>query len=134
MIDAPVQLPSAEKLIAAFVMLRDKRAEIKRAFEVQDDAIKATQEKVERALSMHMEQAGTTQLSGAQGTAYREVQRKFSCADWSTFWPWIKENDRFDMMQKRVGEKAVAEYLEETGELPPAINVFQEYKITIRRK
>lgn len=127
-------LPSAERLIQAFVKVRDMRAEAKRAFEAADDELKTKQLKIKQAITAQMELVGSNQLSCDSGTAYRQISRKFSCADWGTFWPWIKDNDRFDMMQKRVGEKAIADYLEENGELPPAINMFQEYDISVRRK
>jgi hypothetical protein len=57
----------------------------------------------------------------------------YSAADWPEIWAFIKANDRFDMLQKRLGEKALTDFLEESGTLPPGINMHQEYEIVIRR-
>jgi hypothetical protein len=123
----------ADKVIAAFVMLRDKRSELKQEFEKVDKELEEKQQKCKIFLMRAMQAIGTTQLKGGDGTAYMEDEVKFSAADWPVIWAWIKEHNRFDMLEKRLGAKALKEFLDETGELPPAINMFAEKKITIRR-
>ena len=47
-------------------------------------------------------------------------KRRFGCADWSLFYPWVVANDRPDLFQKRLLDSAMEQLLEETGSLPPA--------------
>lgn len=123
----------ATKVIAAFVALRDKRSELKAAYDAEDKVLLEKQDKCKVFLMRAMMEVGTTQLKGEEGTAYIEADTKFSAADWPTFWAWVQQNSRFDMLEKRLGAKALRDYLDETGELPPAINMFAENKIVIRR-
>jgi len=126
---------SATEIIRMFVKIRDKRSDIKQAYEVEDGKLKEAQRILKAALLKKMSEVGTEQLKGADGVgiAYRQLKRLFSCPDWPTLWGFIKENDRFDMLQKRIGEKAVGDFLDETGELPPGVTVAQEYDVVIRR-
>lgn len=125
---------SAEQVIAAFVKLRDLRSTLKADYEAEDAILKGKQEKLQKWLLKQMSDLGMTQIGATGGTAYRELDTKFSASDWTLVWQYIKENDRFDLLQKRLGEGALKEILNETGELPPGISMFQEYKVNIRRK
>jgi hypothetical protein len=50
------------------------------------------------------------------------------------FYVWIKDNDAFDALERRVKKSFIATYMEDNkGELPPGISVMQEYTVTIRR-
>jgi len=44
----------AEKMVKVFVKMRDKRAELKRAWEAEDADIRAKQEKIEAVLLDHL--------------------------------------------------------------------------------
>lgn len=124
---------NASKIIQAFVQLRDKRAEMRHAWEEEDKKLEEKQDKCKAWLAKTMADVGTDQLKGADGTAFRQVKSRFNGKDWPSIWNFIKENDRFDMLQKRLGETALKNYLEETGTLPPGVDVFQEYEIVVRR-
>ena len=59
---------------------------------------------------------------------------KPSCEDWNGFYTWIAENEAFDALERRVKKSFITTYMEDNkGELPPGINVTQEYTVTIRR-
>jgi hypothetical protein len=124
---------TVDRMIQAFVILRDKRSILKQNYEAEDAALKEKQQTVKTWLARQMETLNSDQLAARGiGIAYRSIKKHFNGSDWPNFWAFIKENDRFDMMQKRVGEKAVSEYLDETGELPPGISMMQEYEINVR--
>jgi hypothetical protein len=125
-------IPS-DKVIAAFIMLRDQRSELKRQFEAADDELKEKQRKCQVYLLQQMESVGSNQLKGEQGIAFRQINQKFSLSDWPAYWQYCVDNGRSDMVQKRIGEKAVKDLLEESGALPPGVSVYQEYEVVVRR-
>lgn len=130
----PAPDTQTEAIIRAYVMIRDQRAELAEQYKANDAALKEKMNKLGIALAGIMQSVNVDQLScRGIGTAYREVDDKFSAGDWPTVWTFIKENDRFDMLQKRLGEGAIKQYWEETGELPPGVNVHREYVIKVRR-
>lgn len=125
---------TVDKLTEAYIKLRDKKAEISAEYKAKLDEIENKKEKIEAHLLKLMEQTGTSQLGSPHGTAYREVKLRASGQDWAVTYEWIKENDRFDLLEKRISSSVVKAVMEETGEPPPGINIFQEYTLVIRRK
>jgi hypothetical protein len=126
---------TADKVIAAYVTLRDQRSALKQDYEEADQVLKDKMRKLEIWLKQQMELVGSDQLAAHNvGTAYREIERKYSASDWTLVWGYMKEHDRFDLLQKRLGEGTLNEILKETGELPPGVRVHSEYVIKVRRK
>ena len=124
---------NVDTVTAAYVKLRDQRSELKKAYEQEDEILKGKMERLETWLMETMQKSGAKQLGSEHGTAYLQTQYKASCSDWSTFWQFIADNGRFDMLEKRVSSKTVNEYIEETGEAPPGVNVSSELKVVVRR-
>lgn len=122
-----------ETAMQRYIDLRDKRSALKKAFEEKDDALKAFQDKIEAWLLKKMQELGSDTIKNDAGTAYITVKSRFSCADWPGLWQWLQENKRVDMLEKRISSKAVQEFEEENGALPPFLNVSKEREVSIRR-
>jgi hypothetical protein len=106
---------------------------LKKAYDEEDTVLKGQMEKLETWLMTQMQNTGATQLGSAHGTAYQQTVFKGNCSDWPSFWNWLAENGRFDMMEKRVSVKTIQEYYQESGEMPPGINVNPELRVIIRK-
>lgn len=124
---------NVDTVIAAVIKMRDMRADLKKQFTAKDDLLKQKMEKLENYLAQVMQDTNSTQLGSAHGTAYTQTDMKASCSDWPSFWAFVQETGRFDMLEKRIGGATVKHYYEETGDLPPGINVSQEKKVVVRR-
>jgi hypothetical protein len=124
---------TADKVTEAYVALRDRRSELKRAFEAEDAILKEKQNKLEVWLMTRLRELGAESLKTANGTAYITTRDRASCADWGTLWAWMAEHGRVDMLEKRVSTGPVVEYLNEFGELPPGISINREQTIVVRR-
>lgn len=125
---------NVDTVIEGYVKLRDKRAQLKKEFTVKDEELKAKMEKIESFLLVKMQSSGATQLGSSHGTAYQQTKLKGSCSDWGTYWGWLAEHpDHLDMLEKRISIKSLQTYYEDTGELPPGVNIAQELKVVVRR-
>lgn len=125
---------NAERVVQAYLKLREMRSELKRAFDAKDSVLTEQMDKLSGFLAQQLADTGATQLGTTHGTAYRQLKVKPSCGDWGSFWAWAAENHRFDMLEKRLSAKTVKEYFEETSELPPGVNIVQEYDIVVRKR
>lgn len=135
MTDQAVASPvDAERVIKAYLALREKRSELKRKYETIDDGLKEKMDKLTGWLAQTMQTTGLTQVGTGDATAYRQLKVKPSCADWGVFWPWAAENGRLDMLEKRLSANTIKTYYEETSELPPGVNIIQEYEVVVRKK
>jgi hypothetical protein len=89
------------------------------------EAVKARETEIYNSILADLNESTDT---GAAGKFYR-VQRVEktvqNVADWPSFWAFIRENNAFEMLQKRLSDKAVAEWAESKDALPPGINQAQ---------
>ena len=123
-----------EQVMTAYVKLRDKRSALKKKWEEMDEVIKADMEKMEAWLLKKLGEAGTDTFKNPAGTAYISETVRAGCADWTLFWKWCADNQRVDMLEKRVASKAIQEYMEERGgELPPGITITVYRDVIVRR-
>ena len=124
---------NVDTVVQAYIKLRDQRGVLKKAYDDEDALLKTKLEKLETWLMTQMQTTGSTQLGSPHGTAYQQTVFKGNCSDWPSFWNWLGQNGRFDMMEKRVSVKSIQEYYTESGEMPPGINVSPELRVIIRK-
>lgn len=119
------------KLVEVYRKIRDvrkaKAAEHKRI----DTELKEKQSLITANI---LEFFNTTKQQNAKtpfGTAYKKLKTQASCSDWITFYAWIRKNDAFHFLHKRVTEKEVAKYRTVHKELPPGVRVNEQWVIGI---
>lgn len=115
-------------LIDAVYALRAKRLEMARAV----DAIKAEEESRKYQLLELLEKYGLAKASGELATVGRVHKIEPLVANWEEVWDYIKENDRFDLMQRRLSAPAWRE-LEEGGTLVPGTVRQDVYDISLTK-
>jgi hypothetical protein len=138
MATAPAPPPTAvldvNAVTAAYIKIRDARTDAKRVFEAEDDRLKAAQERLESVLLSHLNIHGMETVRTEAGTFYKQEEIKPSCADWTAYYAWIKENDAFDGLEKRVGKTFIKDFMEaHDGMLPPGVSVHRESVVRVRR-
>lgn len=125
----------AEKLVKAYIRIRDARAEAKKAFENQDAELEEKQDKIEAALLGMCNETGTKALSTAVGTASKVVKTRYWASDWEKMHAFVKDHDAMHLLEKRIAQTAMKEFLEANPEsMPEGLNVDSKYSIVVRRK
>lgn len=74
--------------------------------------------------------------TGAAGLRYRAqlvMKRTFKANDWDVLRSWIRKNDRFDMLQKKLSEKAVAEFFEAEGRVVPGVEAIDVPSLSVTK-
>ena len=121
-------------MVKAYIKIRDKRAEIKKAFEEQDKALKEKLELIEGEMLRHMQETGIESIKTAAGTFYKQEDITPTGSDWDAFYTWVKTNDAFDALERRIKKGFIKEYMEtHEGGIPPGVSVYREYVVRVRR-
>ena len=129
MTDIPV-----DRLVAAYIKMRDKRSELLRAYEEEDEAIKAQMEMVEGKLLDLCKTIGADSLKTQHGTIIRSVKTRYWTSDWEAMHKFILEHKMPDLLEKRVSQTNMKQLLEENPDLmPKGMNIDSRYAVTIRR-
>lgn len=119
----------ANKLIDTYVKLRDKKKSMQDDFKAQLEPVEEGLMKVESKLMQMMQDVGVDKLAGAAGTAFVKVNVSMTVADWDEVIGYVKENDAYDLLEKRVSKTAA----QERGDVP-GLAISQTRVVQIRRK
>jgi hypothetical protein len=124
-----------DKVAATYVKIRDKRSEIKKAYEDEDLKLKVQLDAIESFFLETLQALGVESARTKHGTVIKSLAIKPSCEDWSALYAWIAENDAFDALEKRVKRSFIVDYMaDNSDELPPGITVLKEWTVSVRRK
>lgn len=124
-----------ERLVKAYIKMRDARAALSAEFEKKDEEIKEQMRMVEGHLLEVCKKAGadSVKIHGV-GTIIRGVKTQYWTSDWEAMYNFIKENDAVELLERRIAQKAMGEFLQANPDkLPKGMNVDSKFTITVRR-
>lgn len=122
------------RLAAAYIKIRDARSVELKKFEAIDNKMKEQQGVLEAHMLKFLNEAKINSLQTDFGTIIRQQDIQPSAADWELVYDWIKKNDAFDMLERRIKKTFVTEYMEtHQGDMPPGVNVHRKFVIRVRR-
>ena len=125
---------TADKLVKVYIKMRDKRAEIKASFEAEDAVIREQMDLVESSLLEICKTAGADSIKTKNGTAYRSVHTRYWPSDWDAMYKFIKEHAAPDLLERRVSQRNMKDFLEHNPDtMPVGLNIDRKYTVNIRR-
>ena len=125
---------SADKLVAAYIKMRDRRAELLREYEDADGGVKSQMELVEAKLLELCKTVGADSLKTKHGTVIRGVKTRYWTSDWASMHKFILEHQMPDLLEKRISQSTLKQLLDENPDMmPPGVNVDSKYSVTVRR-
>jgi len=122
-----------DEVVATYIKLRNKKDAIEAETK---DRIKGIKEKLEQIEAWVKEQAdiqGVTSFKTKHGTAFLTTTDYANVADWDSVLEFIRENEAFDMLEKRISKIAVRGYIEANKEVPPGVNYGTKLEVNIRK-
>lgn len=122
-----------EQLVEKYVKLRDKKAEMKAAYEKEVAGIETLLERVEGKILEYLNESGIESIRTKAGTAFKATKSSATVADWDSFFAFVMETENYQMLEHRASKTAVVEYKEENGDLPPGLNWSEMVSVQIRR-
>lgn len=125
--------PTVDQVIAAYLKLRDKKDSAEAAVKEQVKEIKAKMEKLEVWLREQADAQGVTSFKTKAGTAFMTTTDFANVADWDAVLDFIKTNNAYDMLEKRVSKAAVRGYIEQRSEVPAGVNYGTRLDVNVRR-
>ena len=123
-----------DKLVKVYIKMRDARAELKTKYEAEDNAIKEQMNAVEHALLGVCKKAGADSIKTGAGTIIRSVKTHYWTSDWESMHNFIKENDALELLERRVAQKSMGDFLKSNPDkMPKGMNVDSKYAVVVRR-
>jgi len=130
MTDIPV-----DRLTKAYLKIRDKRSELRKAYDAEDSELKGQLELIQSALLDYCKDQNVDSVRTPFGLFYRTTSTRYWTSDWEAMNRFILENELPEFYEKRLNQGVVREFLEENPEtVPPGLNTTSEYSIRVRKK
>ena len=117
---------TADKLALIYSKIKAKRSEVAK----EDARLKEQQELVAHEIHELCKAQGVTSLRTAHGLLTRVVKDRYWVNDWAPFEEYLKEHDAWHLMQHRISEPNMREWLKDNpNDFPPALNCDREYEL-----
>lgn len=124
----------ADTLADIYIKIRDKRAEMKEQYEEQDNVLKEQQELLAEQMLTICHDQNADSIKTKAGTIIRKVDTRYWTSDWDKMYDFIYENDAFPLLEKRIHQTNMRQFLEENPNLLPAgLMSDSKYSIVVRR-
>ena len=125
---------ASDKLAEIYIKIRDKRAELKEKFEEQDNELKAQQDLLAEQMLALCHEQGADSIKTPAGTIIRKVDTRYWTTDWDSMYRFIEEHDAFPLLEKRLHQTNMRQFLEENPDLLPAgLQADSKYTVVVRR-
>ena len=115
--------------------IRGQRENIAREFELKDAELKAEQAQLEQVLLEQCNEMNAETIRTGAGTVVKTLRESYICSDWDGLKSFIMENGLIELMQQRLHNTNLKEYLttHEGEGMPPGVSSFREYSIVVKK-
>ena len=130
-VDAPVDL---SRWAAVYIKIRDKRAANKKVFEAEDQDLEEQMKVLAQEMLDVCRDMNADSIRTPHGTIIRSVKSRYWTNDWDSMYSFIEETNAFGLLEKRLHQTNMKDFLAENPDLyPKGLNVESEYTVVVRR-
>lgn len=133
---ADIALPNItmDRLTRVYLKMRDRLAQMTREFEESEAALKAQQAEVAAAMKDIIQKVGGTGMKTPYGTVALKTSTRYYAQDWDAMYRFIQDNDALHLLEKRLAQKNMSEFLETNpGLIPPGLNTMSEVSVSVTK-
>ena len=124
---------NVDDVVAAYMKLRRQKEEVESEVKDRLKTIKDKMEKLEAWLKTQMDEQGLTSVKTKHGTAFVTTTDYANVADWDAGLDFVKQNDAFEFLEKRISKIAVRDHIKHHKSVPPGVNYGTKLNINIRK-
>ena len=123
-----------DKLTAIYLKMRDKRDDMRREAEAREKELEEQMNIIETEMLEVCKQMNADSVRTPHGTIIRSVKSRYWTNDWDSMYQFIKEHSAFGLLEKRLHQTHLKEFLSENPDtFPLGVNVENSYSVVVRR-
>jgi hypothetical protein len=128
------EVVTLDRLARVYIKMRDKLSELTREYETAEAAIKAQQAEVAAAMKDRLQALGAKSAATSYGTVTLKTSTRYYFQDWEAAHRFIIDNDAPYLLEKRVSQTMMKEFLETNpGVVPPGLNTMSELTVSVTK-
>lgn len=125
--------PTVDTVIQTYIKLRNQKDAIQNEVKEQLQDITAKMGKLEAWVQAKADETGVTSFKTEHGTAFLTTSDFAGVADWDAILSYVKTNDAYDLLERRVSRTAVRSYIDSTGAVPDGVNFGTKVSVSFRK-
>lgn len=123
-----------DRLTAVYIKIRNKKSEIKQAFDDEYAKLNEQQDRISRALLEHCKQTNSNSFRTDHGTVTRTKKIRYWTSDWDSMYKFVIEHEVPEFFNKALNQANVRQFMEDNpNTIPPGLNVDAEYTLSVRK-
>ena len=123
-----------DKLAAIYIKIRDAKDKLTADYKQQYADLEAQMAVLEAEMLETCKTMNADSIRTKAGTIVRSIKSRYWTNDWDSMYRFIKEHDAYGLLEKRLHQTHMKEFLSEnTDLLPMGLNVESEYTAVVRR-
>lgn len=123
-----------DKLAEVYIKIRNKIAELTKSYDAEVEALKEQQTMISNEMKTMLQTLNVRSVNTVGGTVVLTEKVRYFPSDWSEFKRFVKDNDAFDLMEKRIAQTNMAKFLEENPDkYPPGLQSETEISVSVRK-
>ena len=127
-------VPNAGDVIAAYLKLREQKTQMAARHKDEMAPLNDKAQKLETYMLSLLNSAGVDSMAFKDvGTMFKKTVQSVTVEEWDATLDWIKTNNAWEFLERRVSKTVTQEYTETTGEVPPGINVKTDTVVQVRK-
>ena len=131
---APSNDLTMDRLARVYIKMRDKLALLTKEYEAAEEVIKAQQAEIAAAMKDILQAAGGEAIRTSSGTVTLKTTKRFYAQDWEAMGQFILDNAAPYLLEKRIAQKNMQEFLEANPTLvPPGLNTMSELTVSVTK-
>ena len=121
---------TADKLVATYIKIRDRRAQLTREYEKEDNRLEEQLELVSNKLLDLCRETGVESMRTNAGTVSRTVTTRYWTSDWASLYDFILEHGAPNLLEQRIHQGNLKALLAENPEdVPKGLNSNSKYTV-----
>lgn len=124
-----------DKLAKTYLRIRAERSMLSAKYKEEDGTLIRQMDTVKQAMLDHCETHNVESVRTSEGLFFRSTKKKYWVSEWDAMHKLIVEENAPQLLDKRINQANMREFLEENPNLKPdGLEIEEEVTISVRKK
>ena len=124
-----------DKLAKTYLRIRAERSMLSAKYKEEDGKLIRQMDTVKQAMLDHCEAHNVESVRTSEGLFFRSTKKKYWVSEWDAMHRLIVEENAPQLLDKRIKQANMREFLEENPDLKPeGLEIEEEVTISVRKK
>lgn len=120
------------ELVERYIKLRDAKEAANALLKLKLEPINVEMVEIEKRLKTFLDESNIDSVKTKSGTFFKKSTISVTVRDMDEVLTFVKENDAYDLFERKVNKTAVMAYIEDDVHVP-GVEVMTEIKVQVRR-